>query len=73
MAGGGDAPSPSLHAGALPASAAQEPLGPAEDVEFTSAHKAAGPTALENTGAPWAVGPQHGRADHTWLAQDSTF
>lgn len=74
LVAGGAAPSPWRRAGAPPTPAAQEPLGLTGDVEFTGAHDAAAPTALENTGAPWAVlGPQHGCADHTWLIHDGTF
>lgn len=74
LVGGGAAPSPWLHAGALPAGAAQEPLGLAGDVEFTCAYHTAAPTVLEDSGAPWAVlGSQQGRADHTRLIQDGAF
>ena len=74
LVAGGAAPSPQLCAGASPAPTAQWSLGLAGDVEFTGAHDAAAPTALEDTGAPWAVlGPQHGGADHAWLIQDGTF
>lgn len=71
---GGASPSPQPHAGAPPTPTAQQPLGLAGNVEFTSAHEAAASTALEDSGAPWAVlGPQHRCADHTWLVQDSAF
>lgn len=74
LVAGGAAPSPQLHAGTPPTHTAQQPLGLAGDVEFTGAHDAAAPAALEDTGAPRAVfGPQHGCADHTRLVEDRAF
>lgn len=63
-----------LVAGALPAPTTQEPLGFAGDVEVASAHHAAASGAPHHAGTPCAViGPQHGRADHTWFVQDGTL
>lgn len=70
LVAGGAAPSPGLHTGAPPAPTDEQPLGLTGNVDFTSAHDAAAPTALEDTGAPWTV---HRCADHTWLVEDGTF